>query len=259
MNQPDPFVPPAGALPPAPATSGPAPARPQEPAYGAYAPAVAAAGPVRTGPWHPVPAVPAGLAGWTIGLAVAWTAFQGLAFWASFAAADAYGRAVDAGASVMDVFTWYDVVSLPFLMVQVATFVVACLWLQESRAVAVAVLPRERHVRRPLWIWFGWVVPVVSLWFPYEVVRDVRSGTTGLRGAPGLGLWWASWLIAMWASNQTGLAGVGLGVLSDHPSMFPFVEGVATVATAVACVQWIRIVREITAAQRARLEAPAAA
>lgn len=239
MTQPDPFAPPS---------SG----RPEVPDYGAYAPEVPVhpAGPRAADPWlapAPAPSAPRGLAVWTIGLACAWTAIQALVFALSPAAAEEYARAVAAGGSPMGVTAAYDQVGALLIPVQVAAFVVGCLWLQRSRAIAVARSPHVRQVRGAVWVWLGWVVPVVFLWFPFQVVRDVRAGTVGGRRATGLGLWWACWLVSLWAANQAALLAMGLG--AQDPVSLPFFEGVATVACVVALVLWVRVVREVSAAQ----------
>lgn len=248
MSDPDPFAPPS--VTPARATP---PARPVEPTYGAHAPVSPSGG--RTSgpsdPWgQPAPTrvAPTGLATWSVALASAWGLVQALMFASSSGAAQEFSRAVDAGASPGDVWTTYDSFATLLLPVQLAAFVVTCLWLHRSRQIAVAARPQERHVRGVVWIWLGWLVPVVSLWFPYQVVRDVRQGTTGLRRMPGLGLWWVSWLVMLWASNRAAF--ITSGFSRSDPGLLPVLDGVATAAVAVALVLWIRVVREVTAAQR---------
>jgi len=253
MSHPDPFVPPSGAA----APDGDATSRPR-PAYGAYAPAPGADGKSELGGFpqvgatsgveRPTPAVPSVLAGWTVGLAVAWTAVQALLFVTSFEAARAYAQAAAAGIGAADVLTTYDSVVMLLLPVQVATFVVGGLWLFRSRELAAVLQPREPHQRRPVWVWLGWVVPFVALWFPYQVVRDVRRGTTRSYDNSGLRRWWACWLVMIWSTNQAGLASLGLGVFDLYS--LPYLEGVAAAAAVVGAVYWIRIVREITSAQR---------
>ncbi len=253
-HEPDPFAPPSGSTPAS--VGGPAgppvamAARvPAQPAYGACATPGVSSG------WTPAPSVPGGLATASIVLACVWTVVQVVAFALSFSAAEEYGRAVAVGSPVFDVFTPYDGVTSLLGAVQVAAFVVTCLWLQRGREVAAAISPDIRPARRPVWVWLGWIVPVVSLWFPYQVVRDVRSGATGLRKVPGPALWWTCWLVMMWATKQTTIT--VLGSSWREPAWLPGIEGIGTVATVVGLVTWIRIVREVTAAQRSRLELPA--
>ncbi|WP_454854494.1 DUF4328 domain-containing protein [Promicromonospora soli] len=190
-------------------------------------------------------------------LACAWTAVQALKLALAPPAAEALRRAGETGVGAFNSeFTGYDAVSIPFIAVQVATYVVACLWLYRSRSTAMAANPGHVHERSPVWAWLGWWVPIVSLWFPYQVVRDVRrASASGL--ISGIGGWWAAWLVFVGASNAAGrmttrttpeatmIAAEGLVI----------VELVATVAMVVALVLWIRIIRDITRYQAERITA----
>lgn len=148
-------------------------------------------------------------------------------------------------------FSWYTALAVLILPVLVASYVVTCLWLQQARSNAEAIRPVVRHRRGSIWVWLGWWVPIVSLWFPLQVVRDVAEGsaTTGRR--PGLGLWWTGWLVWLFA-NRASAQVVG----SSDPEVvgsLPVVEGIGTLALVVACVQWCRLVRWITTEQKAAL------
>jgi hypothetical protein len=240
VSQPDPFAPPAGSTP---STSSPAP--------GSSAAGVSGG----QGVWGgsgPTVSVPDGLATWSVAVASVWSAVQVLMLASSSGAAEEYARAVVAGGSAGDVWTTYDSLGTLLIPVQLAAFVVTCLWLQRSRELALAVRPRERHARGAVWVWLGWVVPVVAFWFPFQVVRDVRTGATGFRGRPGLGLWWASWLVMLVVSNWAANVASGRG----DPAVLPALEGLATLAIVVCLWRWVRIVREVTAAQRSVLADP---
>jgi hypothetical protein len=73
-------------------------------------------------------------------------------------------------------------------------------WLTRARTNAQRIDPRRTHRRRRGWAWWGWVVPVVSLWFPYQVVRDVDAAA-GDYPSRLLGWWWASWLALLVVSG----------------------------------------------------------
>ncbi|MEU2199373.1 DUF4328 domain-containing protein [Isoptericola sp. NPDC019482] len=260
MTQPDPFAPPSGATPPA-APPEAAPATPPQPRFGAYAPpgyTPPAGAPSAPAGWAPpvlAPAAPTGLAAAAVALAVTWCAIQVVLLAAAFQAVEPYEAALAAGGSLSSVSTPYDELGSFLLPLQVATFVVACLWLQQCRRAAVALSPTVRQVRGPVWVWLGWAVPVVSLWFPFQVVRDVRAAAVGGRAPSRLGWWWACWLVGLWASNQAAFSSLGLA--ARDPETIPVFEGLATVAVAAGAVLWTGLVREITAGLRARL-APAA-
>ena len=265
MTTPDPFAPPSGTTPPAPpsgTTPSAPPVRPQapQPRYGAYAPpgyvpagyAPPPGTPAVPAGWAPPLAAPTGLATATAALAVAWCAIQVVLLVASFRAVAPYEAALAAGGSLLDVSTSYDALGNLLLPLQVAAFVVACLWLQRCRRAAVVLSPTVRQVRGPVWVWLGWAVPVVSLWFPFQVVRDVRAAVVGGGRTPGrLGWWWACWLVGLWASNQAAFSSLGLA--SRDPETIPVFEGLATVAVVAGGMLWVGLVREITGGLRARL------
>lgn len=149
----------------------------------------------------------------------------------------------------------YDTVVLLFGVVQLAAGIVTAVWLWRSRRFAEAVTPWWSHARSRVWVWLGWIVPVVSLWFPLQVVRDVRAAT--LRAErPGLGGWWAAWLVGGFAANAGGRL-----MTSDSPdvwSALPVLDAVAAVALVIAAVLWARVVREVGDGQRAVALATAA-
>lgn len=195
--------------------------------------------------WRPTPPAPLGLGTVTVVLAVVWTLAQALGCVTSFDAAERYAAAgQDAGA--LGPWTAYDSVTLLTMPVIVAAYVVGCLWLQQSRRFAMAARPGVQHVRGDAWVWLGWVVPVVSFWFPFQVVRDVVAATAP-RVCRTLGWWWAAWLVVnVLSQGAARVAGGGRAA-----SALPIIELFATAAMVAACVLWIRIVHSVMAGQRA--------
>lgn len=189
--------------------------------------------------------VPGRLAGAVVVLSSVYLALQVVSMVLSFEAAAAYSAASDPS----QVYTAYDAVGIPFGMALVAVYVVGCLWLSECRKFAVAVNPAYHHARGAAWVWLGWVVPVVALWFPHQVVRDLRRST--IRDASGIGLWWGTWIGASLVSNQTTLVTLGY----RDASLLPVIEVVASCLSVIAFIGWLRIIRELTAAQRAHVAA----
>jgi Domain of unknown function (DUF4328) len=168
-------------------------------------------------------------------------------------AAEQFKDAAARGIPPSEVITAFDVMGLPTFGVFVAAWIVSALWLSRARTNAEVLNPRCHHKRSPGWAWFGWIVPVVLLWFPYQYVRDVRLATVSerRRDSTVVGWWWAGWL----ASQHIGLVG-GLVVMPPGSSVTMFgllapLEGVAAVLAIVALVGWLRIIREVTDDQAA--------
>jgi Domain of unknown function (DUF4328) len=203
--------------------------------------------------------VPRGLAVASAILAGVVTVVQiGAALTAS-SAADDYAQASREGRAALDVFTAYDAVTILQFPALLAAYIVTCVWLLKSRNLIEHRVPEFVHKRSKVWIWLGWWVPIVSLWFPLQVVRDIRRGSVGHpRGAGILAGWWAFWLIYQ-IGYQIPSAMTTSTELTD-PSTFdalPWVEGINTLAVVVALACWLGIIRQITRGQEALLAAPA--
>ncbi|GAB2684714.1 DUF4328 domain-containing protein [Thalassiella azotivora] len=175
-----------------------------------------------------------------------------------------YADAARVGLPAMDVYTGYDMIALLFVPVALLALVLTSVWLWAARSTAELVSNRP-HARSRVWVWLGWVLPVVSLWFPFQVVRDVlRSHEDGAgrasRGVP-IGLWWGLWLVA-------GILGqVGSRIVLTEGADPAFYEAIGPIEvlhallTVGAFSTWVLVVRAVLAAEDAALArrgAPAA-
>lgn len=103
------------------------------------------------------------------------------------------------------------------------------------------------------WVWFGWWVPIVAWWFPYQVVRDVWRASTPAHQRLPVGWWWFSWLVLTFTNPISTFM-----LLSEEPltgsavDALVFWEVVLGVSGAVAGGLWVLIIIRISAAQRAR-------
>lgn len=194
---------------------------------------------------------PSGLAVATVVLAIAFAVAELGTVLASFSAADDFREVLEDGGSTWDVFTLYDGLESLLFPVMVAAYVVACLWLQTARKNTAVLAPALQHARRPVWVWLGWWVPIVALWFPYQVVRDVRDGSMRRGVTIGLGLWWTAWLV--YAGGNRVTTRIASSDSTDTVALLPLFECIGAVAVVVACVQWCRVVRTITASQEQAL------
>ena len=79
------------------------------------------------------------------------------------------------------------------LVAVLAAWVATAWWLVDLRRVADWAAPDYRHRRSDWWALAAWVVPIVNLWFPYQLVAD-NSRALGSR-ARTFWPWWIAWLL----------------------------------------------------------------
>jgi hypothetical protein len=226
-------------------------------------------GPTQPRPTQPVPvwqqpamqtkqATPAGGLGTaTIVVAGLMLAVQAGSSLTAWSAGRTYADAGRAQRDVLDVgLTAYDLISMASLPVYLAAYIVTCLWLGKVRNNAETLAPDIPQQRSKVWVWLGWWVPFVSLWFPYQVVRDVDlAGNRGRLSTTPLGAWWVSWLVWAVFSRIASRMLPNTGVPSpDAASALGFLETVAGIAMAIGFVQWFRIVRSINRRQEELLD-----
>lgn len=71
-----------------------------------------------------------------------------------------------------------------------AVGVLLMVWLFRAATLAARAGLPARH--SPVWAVFGLLIPIISLWFPYQMVRDLLP--PGHPSRRTVNFWWASWL-----------------------------------------------------------------
>ena len=134
-----------------------------------------------------------------------------------------------------------------------AGWVTGSLWLHRARCNAEVLDPDRRHTLAAGWAWGGWLTPVVALWFPFLLLRDVRRATTPLAPAGLLACWWVLFLVAevgIWGSfNLQGSALVG----SEHAVAAHWLSVLTAAVLVAALAGWGQVLRAVTLEQHARI------
>jgi Domain of unknown function (DUF4328) len=117
-------------------------------------------------------------------------------------------------------------------------------WFRRARINAERHGYRQRRARG--WTFWGWIVPIVNLWFPFQIMGDVwRAGLPNQeRGKTAWppALWWTCWL----------LGGLGLGTHAKYANsgVVPHVAAGTSSASlcllAIAGAVLIRIIRVVS-------------
>lgn len=227
--------------PPYPGDSGAAPGFPR---YGPPPPA--AVYPPPPGFYAPPPEPVHGLMVGAIVVAALYTVVQVIEAGLAWPAEQEYLDAADNGTKAYDVWTPYDLAALPQFPLLIATYVVTCLWLFKVRTNHEILSPGTHHARKRGWVWGGWVCPVVSLWFPFQIVRDVaRDPRTYTSGNALIGWWWAAWLIALFTDQIGARLVSGIDIDKGAVSALGTVETINASFIVAAFVLWVMTVRRI--------------
>jgi hypothetical protein len=106
-----------------------------------------------------------------------------------------------------------------------------------------------QHERARGWIWAGWLVPIVAVWFPFQVVRDIRKTVEldGQKRMPATGLWWGLWL-AFVVAGQVGtrMSTSGDAAAPETYSTLGPVETLSALLAVPAFAVWAMLVLGIT-------------
>lgn len=127
-------------------------------------------------------------------------------------------------------------------------------WLWGVRDNARALSGRPPRYSWP-WIYLGWVVPIVNLWFPRGIVADIyRASAPDTRLPRSVNVWWALWLAALLGGLDQASTGNTDAIIARAYTSLPglLCADAAVVGAAVAC---IFVVRAITAVQEERMGA----
>lgn len=174
----------------------------------------------------------------------------------------AAGEAVDdAQLNAIDLFA--GLVGIATIVVLVVTAVLFIRWLAQARRNAEALGGRGM-VHAPAWAVWGWFVPILNLFRPYEVVGEIwrasepgpdrRSHPLAESTPPFMRAWWAAWLIGGFLSQLAFRMHMRLSELSGLAAFMAaeWVLLAATLASLAAAVLATRLVRELDQRQRAR-------
>ena len=118
-------------------------------------------------------------------------------------------------------------------------------WFYRARINAERHGYRQRRARG--WAFWGWIVPIVNLWFPFQIMGDIwRAGLPAeQRGETAWlpALWWTCWLLS-------GLGIYGAGSMSVNSGSVPHIAADPNAASlcflAVAGALLIAIIRTVS-------------
>lgn len=150
-------------------------------------------------------------------------------------------------------FLTYDSLAILAACAMVAAYVFTGIWLWRVRYNADLLAP-DRQRRTKVWIWLSWIVPIVNLWFPKQVIDDAWRATIDEK--PETVPWWPAWLcvvIVGWLGSNVFFAVASLKPQNDPASATGIIasisHGIFALSLWIAAGFWSKVVRTVSDAQ----------
>jgi hypothetical protein len=137
-------------------------------------------------------------------------------------------------------------------------WIVGSLWLSRARQNAMLIAPDQIR-RSAVWAWLGWLVPVVVLWFPKQIVDDSWRITSSVAAVGPRGryrdttLWWVLWIVYNVVGNGYQNRMIIDAIMGDHvpvnQGVVPALEIAVAILGILAFAAWVPVVRGLSQAQ----------
>jgi hypothetical protein len=157
-------------------------------------------------------------------------------------------KAIIQGVDPDELITGYGLVSLLSFPILLAAGILTCVWLARARENALLLNPTGQR-RGKAWVWLGWFIPIVQLWFPKQILDDTIKATAPAAGVrePISTVWyWTAWIVT---DVLTGTQSFLSLQAAPEDAVNPGLEFAVAAAATVALVFWLILVRRISAVQ----------
>ena len=167
---------------------------------------------------------------------------------ASIPSAQSYRDQLASGTAADQIVTAYDAMTVIIPITMISSWVITSLWLKKLHIAATATNPTAMRLKRP-WVFWSWIVPVVSLWFPKNIIEDLLKSegsdeSKSLIGKDTL-TWWLTW-VGFALVNNIGIVSA-FDAADGYVPIRPELELAGACLLTGAYLVWIRIVKTLDA------------
>ena len=167
---------------------------------------------------------------------------------ASSPSAQSYRDQLASGTAADQIITAYDAMTVIIPITMISSWVITSLWLKKLYIAATATNPTAMRLKRP-WVFWSWIVPIVSLWFPKNIIEDLLKSegsdeSKSLIGKDTL-TWWLTW-VGFALVNNIGIVSA-FDAADGYVPIRPELELAGACLLTGAYLVWIRIVKTLDA------------
>ncbi len=177
--------------------------------------------------------------------ATALLAAQWIVALVSIPSAQDYANQIADGKSPEDITTLYDNLTILIFIFSIWSYIATNRLLKFAYDRETKVNPTAVRLKS-VWIYLGWITPVVSFWFPKRIVDDLveaKSKRTGEANPIGKNsmTWWTTW-VSHDLINALGFAGVALGTTTR---IEPTYQLAAAAMLTASYLVWTKILKAL--------------
>jgi len=164
----------------------------------------------------------------------------------SIPGAQSYRDQLASGTPADQIITSYDSMTILIPITMLFSWIVTSRWLGQLHTSATDQDSTAMRLKRP-WVFWSWIVPVVSLWFPKHLIEDLLKSEGSDEAKSLIGkdtlTWWLTWVGFALINN--------IGIVSAFEAPDGYVPIRPELELAGACLLtgsylvWIRIVRAL--------------
>ena len=165
---------------------------------------------------------------------------------ASIPSAQSYRDQLASGTAADQIVTAYDAMTVIIPITMISSWVITSLWLKKLHIAATATNPTAMRLKRP-WVFWSWIVPVVSLWFPKNIIEDLLKAEGSDEAKSLIGkdtlTWWLTW-VGFALVNNIGIVSA-FDAADGYVPIRPELELAGACLLTGAYLVWIRIVKTL--------------
>ena len=167
---------------------------------------------------------------------------------ASIPSAQSYRDQLASGTAADQIVTAYDAMTVIIPITMISSWVITSLWIKKLHITATATNPTAMRLKRP-WVFWSWIVPVVSLWFPKNIIEDLLKAEGSDEAKSLIGkdtlTWWLTW-VGFALVNNIGIVSA-FDAADGYVPIRPELELAGACLLTGAYLVWIRIVKTLDA------------
>ena len=165
---------------------------------------------------------------------------------ASIPSAQSYRNQLASGTAADQIVTAYDAMTILIPITMIGSWIITSRWLKHLHVTATAIDPTSMRLKLP-WVFWSWIVPVVSLWFPKNLIEDLLKSEGSDEAKSLIGkdtlTWWLTW-VGFALVNNIGIVSA-FDAPDDYVPIRPELELAGACLLTGAYLVWVRIVKTL--------------